>query len=142
MPELPEVETVVRGLRARLPGRRIFPCGWGRPISLRSAALGERLPGDGALLSNASANSSASSWLGANGERPANGECGGRLALARPPGHDRPLCRARAGEPVVPHTHGLFELDDGKELRYTDIRRFGRMLLVPARRLPEFQVAG
>jgi formamidopyrimidine-DNA glycosylase len=33
---------------------------------------------------------------------------------------------------VIPHTHGFFVLDDGRELRYTDIRRFGRMFIVPA----------
>jgi formamidopyrimidine-DNA glycosylase len=33
-------------------------------------------------------------------------------------------------EPVAAHTHAFVELDDGRELRYTDIRRFGRMLLV------------
>jgi formamidopyrimidine-DNA glycosylase len=32
-----------------------------------------------------------------------------------------------AGEPVVNHTHAFFALDDGRELRYTDSRRFGRM---------------
>ena len=37
----------------------------------------------------------------------------------------------QASEPVAPHTHGFFELDDGRELRYTDVRRFGRILLVP-----------
>lgn len=29
--------------------------------------------------------------------------------------------------PVAPHTHAFFPLDDGRELRYTDIRRFGRI---------------
>ena len=43
-----------------------------------------------------------------------------------------------SGESVVPHTHGFFVLDDGRELRYTDIRRFGRMLLVPESRLADF----
>jgi formamidopyrimidine-DNA glycosylase len=36
-----------------------------------------------------------------------------------------------SGDPVRPHTHVFFALDDGRELRYTDIRRFGRILLVP-----------
>jgi formamidopyrimidine-DNA glycosylase len=43
------------------------------------------------------------------------------------------------GEEVVPHTHGFFDLDNGNELRYTDIRRFGRMLLVEEDGLPAFQ---
>jgi len=32
--------------------------------------------------------------------------------------------------PVAPHTHVFFELDDGRELRYTDPRRFGRMQIL------------
>jgi formamidopyrimidine-DNA glycosylase len=32
-----------------------------------------------------------------------------------------------AAEPYAKHTHVWFELDDGRELRYTDPRRFGRM---------------
>jgi formamidopyrimidine-DNA glycosylase len=43
------------------------------------------------------------------------------------------------GDPVAPHTHCFFALDDGRELRYTDIRRFGRLLLVPESRMAEFQ---
>src|SRR5690349_19587100 len=31
--------------------------------------------------------------------------------------------------PLVKHTHAMFELDDGKHLRYRDPRRFGRLLL-------------
>ena len=45
----------------------------------------------------------------------------------------------RSGETVAPHTHVFFVLDDGRELRYTDIRRFGRMLLVPESGLAEFK---
>ena len=44
-----------------------------------------------------------------------------------------------ADEPIAPHTHVFFELDDGRELRYTDIRRFGRILLVPAASIEEFR---
>jgi len=43
-----------------------------------------------------------------------------------------------AGDPVLPHTHCFFALDDGRELRYRDVRRFGRMLLVPESGMPEF----
>src|SRR5580704_8655353 len=34
--------------------------------------------------------------------------------------------------PVPPHTHVFLALDDGRELRYTDVRRFGKMRLVSA----------
>src|SRR5437016_14342013 len=32
-----------------------------------------------------------------------------------------------ADQPLDKHTHATFVLDDGRELRYTDARRFGRM---------------
>ncbi|WP_028274163.1 DNA-formamidopyrimidine glycosylase [Atopococcus tabaci] len=34
-------------------------------------------------------------------------------------------------EPLSKHTHVVFHLQDGRELRYADVRKFGRMLLVP-----------
>ena len=46
---------------------------------------------------------------------------------------------SRANDPVAPHTHCIFVLDDGRELRYTDIRRFGRMLILPEPALAEFK---
>ena len=35
-----------------------------------------------------------------------------------------------AEAPVPPHTHMFIALDDGRELRYTDIRRFGRIRIL------------
>jgi len=34
-----------------------------------------------------------------------------------------------AGEPVTKHTHVIFHLSNGKELRYLDVRKFGRISL-------------
>src|ERR1700686_3945204 len=46
MPELPEVETVVRGLRASLPGRTIFDVRLGKTDFIDDPiALAGRLPG-------------------------------------------------------------------------------------------------
>ena len=36
-----------------------------------------------------------------------------------------------AGAEVVPHTHLRADLDDGRELRFDDARRFGRLMLGP-----------
>jgi formamidopyrimidine-DNA glycosylase len=44
-----------------------------------------------------------------------------------------------ANEPAAPHTHVFFELDDGRELRYTDIRRFGQMMLLPDAKIAELR---
>src|SRR5580704_4769020 len=124
MPELPEVETVVRGLRGPLVGRRIVGVRFGKTDFIDDpVALGERLPGSritsverhGKFISLALEPLDASAlqfhWfihLGMTGQ----------------------LMSRRPYEPVAAHTHALVELDDGLELRYTDIRRFGRMLLV------------
>ncbi|WP_143462098.1 bifunctional DNA-formamidopyrimidine glycosylase/DNA-(apurinic or apyrimidinic site) lyase [Levilactobacillus enshiensis] len=35
------------------------------------------------------------------------------------------------GSPITKHTHVVFHLKDDRELRYTDTRKFGRMRLVP-----------
>lgn len=44
------------------------------------------------------------------------------------------------GAPLTKHTHVVFHLTDGRELRYTDTRKFGRMNLV--KNGAELQVAG
>lgn len=36
-----------------------------------------------------------------------------------------------SSQPARPHTHACFELGGGETLRYTDIRRFGRMEVTP-----------
>jgi len=36
-----------------------------------------------------------------------------------------------SNEPYNKHTHVIFKLDNGKELRYNDVRKFGRMELIP-----------
>ena len=138
MPELPEVETVVRGLRLSLPGRNIVEVRFGKTDFVEDpAAIAERLPG----------------MRIADVTRLGKFICIGLVAgtpdavLASPPsqlyfiihlGMTGQLTVIRSGESIVPHTHGFFVLDDGRELRYTDIRRFGRMLLVPQSGLEDF----
>jgi formamidopyrimidine-DNA glycosylase len=39
-------------------------------------------------------------------------------------------------KPLEKHTHAIFALDDGRELRYTDARRFGRLAYFSAAALP------
>ena len=47
------------------------------------------------------------------------------------------LTICHAADPILPHTHVFFSLDDGRELRFTDSRRFGRMLVVAQSKAPE-----
>ena len=135
MPELPEVETVVRGLRLSLPGRAIVDVRFGKTDFVDNPGeIAERLPG--MRISNVT--------------RLGKFICIGLDAgagLAAPPsrfyliihlGMTGQLTLIHSRESVAPHTHCFFVLDDGRELRYTDIRRFGRMFLIPESGLAEF----
>jgi formamidopyrimidine-DNA glycosylase len=135
MPELPEVETVVRGLRAQLAGRRILAVRLGKtdfiddPAALERDLPGARIEsvtryGKFLLLRLTSGNS-------------APGGARRHSCLVVHLGMTGQLTPRRAEEPVARHTHAFFGLDDGRELRYTDIRRFGRLALVPEAALEE-----
>jgi formamidopyrimidine-DNA glycosylase len=135
MPELPEVETVVRGLRTSLPGRIITGVHFGKTDFVDNPRdIAERLPG--ARISDVT-RMGKFICVGLEAGLPSSAPpithyliihlgMTGRLTLAHP------------SNSVLPHTHCFFQLDDGRELRYTDIRRFGRMLLVPESDLETF----
>jgi formamidopyrimidine-DNA glycosylase len=136
MPELPEVETVVRGLRASLPGRTILDVRLGKTDFIDDpVTLGERLPG-ARILDVTRLGKFVSIGLILGGPAPNLDE---RFYLVIHLGMTGQLTTRLSGDPVPPHTHVFFALDDGRELRYTDIRRFGRMLLVPESRIAGFR---
>jgi formamidopyrimidine-DNA glycosylase len=123
MPELPEVETVVRGLREALPGRRIVSVRLGKTDFIDDpAALEAELPG------------SRITMVRRHGkfvvvELEARAGAAASACLLVHLGMTGQLTTGRPDAPAAPHTHVFFALDDGQELRYTDIRRFGRMVL-------------
>ncbi len=126
MPELPEVETVVRGLRAALPGRRILEVRLGKTDFIENpAALEEQLPGK-----QIRAVRRYGKFLLLELETASTGEHAHELALLIHLGMTGQLVTCPPDARVAPHTHVFFALDDGKELRYTDIRRFGSMQLL------------
>ena len=136
MPELPEVETVVRGLRASLPGRTILEVRLGKTDFIDDPiALAKQLPG--ARISNVTRMGKFVSIDLV--------PCGPVADLAEHCylvihlGMTGQLATRLSDDPVPPHTHVFFALDDGRELRYTDIRRFGRILLVPESRIALFR---
>jgi formamidopyrimidine-DNA glycosylase len=124
MPELPEVETVARGLREVLPGRRVLSVRLGKTDFIDDpAALEQDLPGGtfarirrlGKFLlldleprKTLTEESSLLIHLGMTGQ----------ISVCTPE------------TPVPLHTHVFLALDDGRELRYNDVRRFGRMALL------------
>src|ERR1700686_2641025 len=126
MPELPEVETVARGLQKSIAGRRIVSVRLGKTDFIDDpAALEQHLPGRQIeaverygkfMLLRLSARASAVE----NGDAEA-------ASLLVHLGMTGQLAPCAAAQPWAKHTHVWFELDDGRELRYTDPRRFGRM---------------
>jgi formamidopyrimidine-DNA glycosylase len=129
MPELPEVETVARGLQKSVAGRRILSVRLGKTDFIDDpAALEQQLPGRQIekverygkfMLLRLSARTDAA----AESE---NGDVEAASLLVHL-GMTGQLAPFAAAQPSAKHTHVWFGLDDGRELRYTDPRRFGRM---------------
>jgi formamidopyrimidine-DNA glycosylase len=136
MPELPEVETVVRGLRASLPGRSIVGVRLGKTDFIEDpVALVEQLPG--ARIAGVLRLGKFVCVELVPGTPAPHSKT--RVFLLVHLGMTGQLITRNSADPVAPHTHSFFSLDDGRELRYTDIRRFGRILLVPESLFPEFR---
>jgi formamidopyrimidine-DNA glycosylase len=124
MPELPEVETVVRGLRPALVGRKIVSVRLGKTDFIdHPEALVARLPG--CRIADVRRHGKL---IMLRLERAESGARPGHLLIHL--GMTGQLVTRRAAEPPAPHTHVFLQMDDGRELRYTDIRRFGRFALV------------
>ncbi|MDA8395739.1 MAG: bifunctional DNA-formamidopyrimidine glycosylase/DNA-(apurinic or apyrimidinic site) lyase [Candidatus Dormibacteraeota bacterium] len=125
MPELPEVETIVRDLRPHLRGRRLEAVLSLNPVVLRfPSAESFRAAAEGAVFG----------VLGRRGKFiHAPLSSGEHLVVHL--GMTGTLTLDPAAEPVRPHTHLRLRLDSGQELRYRDPRRFGRVLLGSARQL-------
>ncbi len=119
MPELPEVETVARGLEGPLVGRTItgVTVDWPRTIAYPEPGDFERLVVGRRVAST-----------GRRGKYVVIGLDQGHLLI-----HLKMSGRLQivpAKEPVDKHTHTLFDLDNGRQLRFQDTRKFGRVYLV------------
>jgi formamidopyrimidine-DNA glycosylase len=125
MPELPEVETVVRGLQLVLPGRRIVELRSGKIQIIKDPGLlSDQVPG-----SRVVAVRRHGKFLHLELEPVANKDS--QLYILIHLGMTGQLTVVAADEPVATHTHVFFGLDDGRELRFRDTRRFGRVLIIP-----------
>jgi formamidopyrimidine-DNA glycosylase len=121
MPELPEVETVMRGLRARLEGRRIVRAAthrldlrWPLPLGLARRLTGARVLGfrrrGKYILMRLDGGDSVLLHLGMSGRM-----------LIEPAGRND----------VTLHEHLVLETDEGWRVGFVDPRRFGTVDLVP-----------
>jgi formamidopyrimidine-DNA glycosylase len=129
MPELPEVETVARGLQKSIAGRRIVSVRLGKTDFIDDpVAIEQQLPGR--LIERVERYGKFMllrlTGRGTEGGHSENGDSEGASLLVHL-GMTGQLASCAAAEPNAKHTHVWFELDDGRELRYTDPRRFGRM---------------
>jgi formamidopyrimidine-DNA glycosylase len=135
MPELPEVETVVRGLRLSLPGRTVMEVRFGKTDFVENfPVIAERLPG---MRISGVKRLGKFICIDCNGGA-SSAVAGQHANLIIHLGMTGQLTVLRSSEAVAPHTHAFFALDDGRELRYTDIRRFGRMVMIPESELAQF----
>jgi len=136
MPELPEVETIANGVNERVAGARIAAV-WtsGKPQTFKSpeseiieTLTGKRIervrrvgksivldlkqgPGSRAQGSGKSKDNDEAQFLVHLGMT-------GRLLVSSPE------------VPLPPHTHAILSLADGREIRFADPRRFGRLSIV------------
>jgi formamidopyrimidine-DNA glycosylase len=139
MPELPEVETVARGLRRAILGRRIVSVTLGKtdfiddPVALEQHLPGRQIEaverfGKFMLLRLSAA---------AGRDRlPTNGDAAPASLLVHL-GMTGQIAPMPSAQPREKHTHVCLLLDDGRELRYTDARRFGRIAYLTAVPLAE-----
>src|SRR5215471_15647560 len=129
MPELPEVETVARGLRQAVLGRRILSVALGKTDFIDDpAALEQQLPGR-----TIEAIERYGKFMLLRLSAVAGGNANHREGDAKQAsllvhlGMTGQIAPSPAAKPREKHTHVCLLLDDGRELRYTDARRFGRI---------------
>ncbi len=123
MPELPEVETVANGVHQRVQGQTIVSVQTSNkpqtfkspPSEIAEALTGARIDRvhrvGKTIVADLMANDKPVQFLIHLG-------MSGRLLVSTPE------------TPVPPHTHAILALSGGKELRFVDPRRFGRLSIV------------
>jgi len=133
MPELPEVETVRRGLIPKLVGRRIvrliqrrrdlrvpLPTKFAKRVEGRTVLAIDRRAKY--LLLRLDDGNTLIAHLGMSG----------RMTL-----HD---AKSAAEHPFERHDHVVFETDEGWQVRFNDARRFGLMLLAADEAVPKHKL--
>ena len=138
VPELPEVETVANGVHARVAGQRIQSV-WtsGKPQTFKTpeSEIVETLTGariervhrvGKTVVVDLGRSAGAEKQVPSEGDHQESGKAQllvhlgmtGRLLVSAPE------------VPWPPHTHAVLTLADGRELRFVDPRRFGRLSIV------------
>src|SRR5579863_426939 len=151
MPELPEVETIARGVDKRVRGDRIVEAWFsGKPPTFKTppSRQAKGLSGRTILAVHRTGKHIVFelSLLGASpsAQREALRSNAHQREALRPNAHEREALRPNAqwiahlgmtgrllvtapDFPIAPHTHARLSLESGRELRFVDPRRFGRL---------------
>ncbi len=132
MPELPEVETIARGVDARVRGDQIIEAWFGshrEPFKTPAAQQARGLEG----LKILSVHRTGKHIVVELGPRDKNNKLSQKDPLASAAqwivhlGMTGRLLVTGPEAPVLAHTHARLTLDSGRELRFVDPRRFGRL---------------
>ena len=128
MPELPEVEHVVRALRPAIVGRRILAA----ELKLKRTAPQTSKPAFGRLLRNA-----LITGVSRRGKYILMELDSDRLLATHLRMTGKFVCLTHDDQ-LPPYAHVIFHLDDDRRLVFCDMRQFGRMRLIANReRLPK-----
>ncbi|MGH7717002.1 MAG: DNA-formamidopyrimidine glycosylase family protein, partial [Vulcanimicrobiaceae bacterium] len=120
MPELPEVETIARGLASTIVGKTIADARALRPeivIASRRPAFGKQIAGD-SILSVARRAKYVVLELASGRRLVTSLRMTGRLIVQQ------------QSDARYPYTNLFLDFTDGTRLAFADVRRFGRMRLV------------
>jgi formamidopyrimidine-DNA glycosylase len=122
MPELPEVETVANGVHERVRGQRIVSV-WtsGKPQTFKSPEEEIATVLTGARIDSVRRVGKTIVMTVARDAKSRQAEFLIHLGMT-----GRLLVSA-AEVPIPPHTHAVLALADGREIRFVDPRRFGRL---------------
>jgi formamidopyrimidine-DNA glycosylase len=123
MPELPEVETVARGVHARVRGDRISEVWFGshrEPFKTSPRVQSAGLEGRRILAVHRTGKHIVCELSGSDSDEPdaqwiVHLGMTGRLLVTTP------------DAPLASHTHARLRMDSGREIRFVDPRRFGRL---------------
>jgi formamidopyrimidine-DNA glycosylase len=136
MPELPEVETIARGVHDRVRGNRIVQAWFGshrEPFKTPPARQAKGLEGRVILAVHRTGKHIVCELGAAGGSSvPDNRRITGQNSIPQAQwivhlGMTGRLLVTTPDAPVAAHTHARLSLADGRELRFVDPRRFGRL---------------
>lgn len=152
MPELPEVETIARGVHARVCGDRIIQAWFSnRPQTFKTPPIEQAsgLAGRTILAVHRTGKHIVLELGQAEAAPAASSNKARRCGEGSPQaqwivhlGMTGRLLVTNPESPIAAHTHARLELGSGRELRFVDPRRFGRLAFRDLRRSGPFESPG